>query len=226
MLDQKFSEIYSHITQSFENCGLESDVMKLGFQSYLSRLHYINSVNPQRDIDFLLINQLADDALGLNISTHFLHDFDIASESLFLNDPTPEIQSLLKSYDFIEISERSLKLLRNCFIDSRIVTLVTPEFQSMFKRGISSSELLFRMNRDGCTPEIFHKRCDDKGATVLLVSANGGHVFGAFNPTSWQNSYCYSECDEAFLFALQEPTGKRKPFKCPVKSTKCEFAVK
>ena len=92
--------------------------------------------------------------------------------------------------------------------------------------GFTTTELLYRMKRDGCSPEVFHKRCDLKGATLLLVSANGGHVFGGFNPTSWLNQYAYSESEDAFLFSLVEPTGKRRPFKCPVNPCRTDLAIK
>ena len=118
--------------------------------------------------------------------------------------------------------------MRHSFIDSKILKnrLITTDFLTMFSGEIKQTELLYKMKRDGCSPEIFHKRCDNKGATLILVSANKGHVFGAFNPTSWVSQYCYSECDEAFLFSLQEPTNERKAFKCPLRPYKHEFAIK
>ena len=91
---------------------------------------------------------------------------------------------------------------------------------------IKSTELLYRMNRDGASCEIFHERCDDKGATLVLVSTNDGHIFGGYNPTSWLNSFSYSDCEDAFLISFRDSTGKRKPFKCPVKNGKSEFAIK
>jgi hypothetical protein len=226
MLDKKFSELYSKIVRAFEDCLSESEHMKVGFSAYLARLHYIRSVNCQRDIDLLHINMLADDLLGLNISTRFLHDFDIATESIFINEPVVKVQKTLDDYDFIDISERSLKILRQCFLESVILKpeLVMPEFQAMFPSGasggIQQSELLYKMQRDGCTPEVFHKRCNNKGATIMFIHANKGYVFGAFNPTSWLNEFSYSETDEAFLFSLCEPYRKRKPFKCRVKPGK------
>ena len=82
------------------------------------------------------------------------------------------------------------------------------------------------MQRDGCSPEIFHKKCDNKGPTLILVKANGGYLFGAFNPTSWINSFSYSECDDAFIISFSDDTGRRKPFKCPIKSDKRDYAIK
>jgi hypothetical protein len=230
MLDMKFVEIYAKIVKAFEECVDESEHMKSGFQAYLTRLHYIKSYNAQRDIDMLHVNQLSDDLLSLNISTKYLHDFDIASESTFINEPIAKFESLLNVYDFVDISERSLKIIRRKFLDSKILRpeYVVPEFHAMFGQlgSITKTDLLYRMNKDGCSPEIFHKRCDDQGATIILVNANNGYVFGAFNPTSWVNQYCYSECEEAFLFSLVEPTRKRRPFKCRVKPNKVDFAIK
>ena len=81
MLEVKYSELYSKIHHVFEECVEESDAMKSGFQAYLQRLYFIKAVNPQRDIDVLYINQLSDDLLSLNVSTNFLHDFDVATYS-------------------------------------------------------------------------------------------------------------------------------------------------
>jgi hypothetical protein len=46
MLEKKYSELYTKITTAFERCVVESDVMKVGFQAYLSRLYYLKNVNP------------------------------------------------------------------------------------------------------------------------------------------------------------------------------------
>jgi hypothetical protein len=92
LLDAKYVEIYAKIIKAFEECVEESEHMKTGFQGYLTRLHYIKSYNAQRDIDMLHVNQLSDDLLSLNISTKYLHDFDIAAESTFLNEPIKHIE--------------------------------------------------------------------------------------------------------------------------------------
>ena len=94
---------------------------------------------------------------------------------------------MLEDYDFKDVSSRHLKHLRYCFIDSKILdgpTYITNELYIMFPK-IKGSELLYRMNRDGCTPETFHRRCDNKGATLMLVKTTNGYIFGGYNPSSW-----------------------------------------
>ena len=82
-----------------------------------------------------------------------------------------------------------------------------------------------RLSRDGSHPQVFHKLCDDKGATLTFVKANEGHIFGGFNPTSWVSQFIYAECEDAFLFSITDGRG-RKPAKCPVKKDKADKAIK
>ena len=113
-------------------------------------------------------------------------------------------------------------------MDSRVIKpdLITNEVFVIWPQ-IKQTELLYRMNRDGCTPEVFHKLCDNRGATMLLVKANNGYVFGGYNPTSWFSQYCYSDCDDAFLFSLVDPTLPiRPPLKFPVLKSKSHMAIK
>eukprot|EP00347_Sterkiella_histriomuscorum_P011410 403372566 len=227
MLEKKYSEMFQKIEKAFQNSLKESVFVQAGFNSFSQRLNYLQSVNPQRDLDTLLINQLSDDILNLEIDLKFFNDFDI-SESVFLNEPQGRLDVILNDYDFRDVSQRHLKHLRYCFIESKILdgkTYINNELYIMFPK-IKSTELLYRMRRDACSPEIFHKKCDNKGATLLFVKTNTGYIFGGYNPTSWLSQYCYQDCDDAFLFSIHTPNSKRPPFKCPVKKDKSEYAIK
>jgi hypothetical protein len=65
-----------------------------------------------------------------------------------------------------------------------------------------SASLLYKMTDDGIGPRIFHKNCDNKGPTIMLVKANKHYVFGGFNPSSWMSENIYLESEEAFIFSL------------------------
>ena len=54
---------------------------------------------------------------------------------------------------------------------------------------VKKYELLFRGSRDGFGAAEFHKRCDNKGATVVLVKTTTNHVFGGFAHTPWTSDY-------------------------------------
>jgi hypothetical protein len=74
-------------------------------------------------------------------------------------------------------------------------------------------------------PQRFHKACDNKGATLMLVKGNHGYIFGGYNPYSWVSDFAYSDCKDAYLFSVSD--GKnRKPTRCPVRRTMTHHAIK
>jgi len=72
-------------------------------------------------------------------------------------------------------------------------------------------DLIYRSSRDGKLHVDFHRHCDKKGPTLLLIETTEGGVLGGYTNTSW---WTYCECvlrgnaqskakaDKAFLFAL------------------------
>jgi hypothetical protein len=89
-------------------------------------------------------------------------------------------------------------------------------------------ELLYRASRDGWrapfvshfsydrqSPSDFHRKCDNQGATVTVIKSTGGYVFGGYADLPWASSGQYLSSLNAFLFALQYPSGVA-PVKMPV----------
>jgi hypothetical protein len=74
-------------------------------------------------------------------------------------------------------------------------------------------------------PQKFHLHCDNKGATIIFVKANHGHIFGGFNPLSWVSDFAYTDTKEAYLFSLTDGK-KRPPVRLPVRNSKAHFAIK
>jgi hypothetical protein len=70
-------------------------------------------------------------------------------------------------------------------------------------------ELLFRASRDGWAAADFHRLCDDRGPTVVLVRTTGGWIIGGYAAASWNSSgNCYqSPNNKSFLFALKNSNG-------------------
>ena len=57
--------------------------------------------------------------------------------------------------------------------------------------------------RDGWDAEDFHKKCDNKGATLVLVKSTTNHIFGGFAQKSWTSpsiEVCVAD-PKAFLFS-------------------------
>lgn len=53
-------------------------------------------------------------------------------------------------------------------------------------------------------PQRFHDCCDNKGATLMIVRANHGHIFGGFNPSSWVSDFAYTDTLESYLFSVTD----------------------
>ena len=81
------------------------------------------------------------------------------------------------------------------------------------------SKLLWRGSRDGLDVMTFHRRCDNKGATLTVIKSMEGWIFGGYNPIDWKtpedsrssswgsSTSKYSDCSNSFVFTLKNPNG-------------------
>ncbi|CAG8849155.1 33252_t:CDS:1, partial [Racocetra persica] len=74
--------------------------------------------------------------------------------------------------------------------------------------------LLFRSSRDGLSSYTFHKKCNNKGATIVVAKlANSNMLVGGYNPLDWNGSG-FKNTTDSFLFSLKDlnnlPSAKLK----------------
>ena len=77
------------------------------------------------------------------------------------------------------------------------------------------------------TAKKFRDKIYYKGATIILIQANKGHIFGGYSPKSWTegleaNNWISS--DESFIFTLTDNKG-REPLKLKVKKERKDTAL-
>jgi len=97
-------------------------------------------------------------------------------------------------------------------------TLVTEEHSKIISQWIQSSftgarkdqqwTLLYKATRDGFMAADFHRLCDAKGPTVVVVRSDSGYIFGGFSPDNWNSPSGRGETvhsPSAFLFTLINP---------------------
>ena len=46
-------------------------------------------------------------------------------------------------------------------------------------------KLLYRASEHGYTAGSFHRCCDDKGPTLVIIKSSGGWIFGGYTTQSW-----------------------------------------
>ncbi|XP_078353557.1 uncharacterized protein LOC144638224 isoform X3 [Oculina patagonica] len=79
----------------------------------------------------------------------------------------------------------------------------------------ATCSLLFRASTDGYTPADFHRCCDNKGPTLVVIKS-GEYIFGGYTSQSWESpGFTKAIPDsQSFLFTLVNPSGNE-----PVKIT-------
>ena len=84
-------------------------------------------------------------------------------------------------------------------------------------------ELLYRKSRDGDSYNTFHKLCDNKGKTLILIKGTENFIIGAFTPINWDDySDKWLKDDESFVFSLTN----NKIYRKKEKSTESIFCYK
>ena len=98
-----------------------------------------------------------------------------------------------------------------CFIknlDSLIIN-GNKNYNEILKQWINpnidiKAELLYRTSRDGEKYETFHKLCDNKGPTLLLLKLYDGNILGNYSPISWESKGGWKDDPNIFVFSLSK----------------------
>lgn len=91
----------------------------------------------------------------------------------------------------------------------------------------NSFALLYRGSRDGFNASDFHRTCDNKGKTLVLVKNTSGHIFGGYASIPWARSAVkgsYMQAPGSFLFTLTN-VYMTEPVKFPLKKENNSNAV-
>ncbi|XP_068727381.1 uncharacterized protein [Montipora capricornis] len=144
---------------------------------------------------------------------NYLRDGD-----LHLPDDKITGQELLKEAKFYQVQGIIDLLKENCFppmFDSSVILKNEREI-SVIKSWLSPGArctLLFRASIHGSSPADFHRHCDNKGATLLVIKT-GVCIYGGYTSKPWESAVKFKSDGESFLFTLVNPFGSN-----PVKIT-------
>ncbi|KAJ5074449.1 hypothetical protein M0811_01080 [Anaeramoeba ignava] len=107
-----------------------------------------------------------------------------------------------------------------------------PEDFEKIKRWINDDEFFNSMEREQASreknqmdPSNFHKICDKKGKTLIIMHSEDECVFGGYSSIGWESSNRYINDPQAFIFTLRNPRGDPpQKFKVQNKQTKLAIA--
>jgi hypothetical protein len=71
------------------------------------------------------------------------------------------------------------------------------------RNKVPEPELLYRASHDGWSQNIFHSKCDHKGATVTIAKTTKGFVIGAYSDKSFASTNRFESSSKAFLFSTK-----------------------
>ena len=232
------SQLENIFTQKINDLTKKINIFSMLYQKF----NFLKQYHTEKDIDILKkikrvmslnknIQKLeAKDILVIdkfdNLDSNALNDNNSLLPSVFINEPFDKIRKHLTKFNFLPISNYHIKVLIDLFTNSNTMAskLITPELCAVLPK-IRSGKLIYRISKDGASSESFHKNCDNKGPTLIIIKTADGHVFGGFNPLSWINENMYNETEEAFLFSVTDGN-YRQPIKCPIRKSKKHFAIK
>ena len=99
---------------------------------------------------------------------------------------SPLKDKLIKEKEELEKKEKDL---------NKVKEWISPGKNIKFK-------LIFRKSEDGDTTADFHRLCDNKGKTLIMIETIEGRKFGGFTNDSWNTSSNWRSNPNDFVFSL------------------------
>ena len=163
----------------------------------LIKLNLIIEYSPGKKIELLIPRKNLDENIQLNLITELTNikkeNKEIKEKLTYLEQ---KINILLQEKD----KKDDLKGFENTIIKNnseavKILKWICPNNERRVK-------LLYKATPEENTRDDFHRKCDNKGATVTIIETTKGKRFGGYTSLSWDSSSLWKNDKEAFLFSL------------------------
>jgi len=99
----------------------------------------------------------------------------MVKKELFAEATFYQIQGLISQLDWKTL--KSSTVINNENYRSSVMTWLPPR---------ATCSLLYRATTDGKTPEDFHRCCDNKGPTLVVMKSEK-NIFGGYTSKSWES---------------------------------------
>ena len=153
----------------------------------------INIENNIRDINIINEN-INKSKESFNLKVEFIPEIQINKNNIF-----EEIKNFGKIYytniKYINFLKNIIIIKKNYFYIENIKNWIN-------SKNSIKAKLLYRKSIDGDSYEIFHKLCDNKGPTLILIETDRGYKFGGFTSLNWDKSNKEKSDDWTFIFSL------------------------
>ena len=129
-----------------------------------------------------------------NILWEYIETQSISEESLMQFDDDID---LLKDLDVNHYYDNEIRLLysRYCLKNpSELLSttqIVNKKYDPYLRKWLESDsnwKLLYRASEHKYSASLFHKYCDDKGPTLVIIKSREGWIFGGYTTQSWKST--------------------------------------
>ena len=172
---------------------------------------FVNTAGPDKQNDFSVLDyevfsidyENRDNINKLckypDIIWEYIETKDISEESLNQFDDDIE---LLNDLDAIHCYDNAIrvKISRCCLKNpSELLVntqLVNQQYDDKLREWIGNDykwRLIYRASEHGYTARSFHKCCNDKESTLIVIKSSGGWIFGGYTTKSWSGDCIYYE---------------------------------
>ena len=115
-----------------------------------------------------------------------------------------------ENYELIRNIEVFGQLLKNEIFQSLILDktedklFIMDAIKKKIKKDNVDFSLIFRMSENGTKAEDFHKYCDNKGPSLVIIKTKTDRIFGGFTPLDWtkKGELSYDEPFQTFIFSI------------------------
>ena len=106
----------------------------------------------------------------------------------------------IKKIDFISAFANSNIIKNDINKQNCIVNWIKEKINKQFLE----MKLIFKMTENGTDGKSFHRFCDKKGPTLILIKTTKNKIFGGFTPLNWENNgkSKIDESNQTFIFSL------------------------
>ena len=119
-----------------------------------------------------------------------------------------KLQSFLEVLTAPERAEEERKA--QLFMDDTLLTTEQKQkLNEFYGKADQRWELIYKATRDGFEVSTFHRLCDNKGPTMVIIRSTGGYLFGGYASQAWTSSGSYTNAADSFLFLLTNANGSQ-----------------
>ena len=161
------------------------------------KLMLIIEYSPERKIEIIIPKKDINDISQLNIITELINIIQENKEiKQKLIDLEQKVNILLKEKEKREDMKGFEKtIIKNNSEAEKLMKWVCPNNERKVK-------LIYKATPEENTRDDFHRKCDNKGATLTIIETTKGRRFGGYTSVCWDSSSGWKDDKEAFLFSL------------------------